>query len=62
MLSEEVFVLMQSRPGEVSVHNLTLFVVMYFSIIGVYFQGDLIFSMSSDVSILFNVYMRVLVI
>lgn len=62
MLSEEVFVLMQSRPGEVSVHNLTLHVVMYFSIIGVSFQGDLIFSMSSDVSILFNVYMHVLVI
>lgn len=56
MLSEEVFVLMQSCPGEVSVHNLTLHVLMYFSMIGVYFQGDLFFSMTLSCSMYICVY------
>lgn len=59
-VSEQDFVLMQSCPGETSVHNLTLDAVMRFSITGVYCQGALLFLMSSDVPVLFNVYICVL--
>ena len=36
-------------------------VVMHFSAAGVYFQGDLVFLIGSDVHILFNLYIQVLV-